>query len=116
MIAVLDFLGQMVGKAPMTTVRDEDEMAQEKFHERALIKMGYLEEHLVTVSNQPAGTVMMAACTAAAAAGFVGREYTRFGLVGTNTIRLVTLTNDAAARLSRWEQLIRKADVPPGGK
>jgi hypothetical protein len=109
---VVDVLGQLVGKQPLGggwaawTPQKEERM---KFHEKALIKMGYLEEWTFVLSNQPPTNVLNAL---SGAVGATGPRHVWFDPPGTNTIRFVTIKGDTGARVSQWEQALRQVDVP----
>ena len=99
-----------MGAASLT----QEESARLYNHESVLIKNGRLVERIVLVSNQPPNAVLSSALRAILALGPMQWESDVVFFEGaiTNGIRLVTRTNDAAARLSRWEALIRQADFP----
>jgi hypothetical protein len=83
------------------------------YHERALIRLGYLEERIVVVSNCPPKKAHVAVYKAAYDHDptSLDPEFLRVLQRGTNMLRVVGLTKDIA----RWEEAARKADVPENG-
>src|SRR5213594_3836470 len=80
-----DVLRQLLGREPMSREVSKEDQARMKFHEKALIKLGYLEEWTFIVSNQPPTNVLNALAGAVGATGpsmcgSILREQTRFAL------------------------------------
>ena len=76
------------------------------FHLNALLEAGYLERREFVVSNRPARAIGIKIIDE----DFAGVPC--FTLVGTNRIEVLA----RGSEMGRWEGVIRKADVPEGGK
>jgi hypothetical protein len=99
-------LGRESGLMP-----SQEHMARTRVHEAELVKHGRLTERIVVVSNAPP-TKVVAAVRRLVPGARSDDDFVDVDLRATNTIRLVTRTNNAGARLANWERLIREADVP----
>jgi len=80
-------------------------------HRKALIDLGYLEARTIIVYNRGAFAVLSNVVANYSVAG-LNEDFLSFEDTNTNVIRLVTVKQD----VSRWEELIKTTDVPPGGK
>ena len=76
------------------------------FHLNALLEAGYVERRVFVVSNRPARAIGIKIIDE----DFAGVPC--FTLVGTNRIEVLA----RGSEMGRWEGVIRKADVPEGGK
>ena len=81
-------------------------------HRRALVKLGYLQESTVVVSNMAASQVMAKVFIAMGTNNphALDEEFFSFEAdsFATNVLKFVAVTQD----VSRWMKLIREADVP----
>ena len=93
----------MVGEAP----RWQTDMERMNRHERALIKLGYLEERTVVVSNRHAPAIILVLPHPLPFPSDPEMQ-TRIRAEGRNKLVIVGLRDD----MPKWEKLVRDADVP----
>jgi len=84
-------------------------LARMERHRNALIRLNFLQETLVVVSNASAPDVMDNVFTGRfVMSEHVERKFFNWEPANTNVIRLVTVPRD----VEMWTELIRQADVP----
>lgn len=85
-------------------------------HQAALLRLGFLQERTFRLIHRPARDVALSASKAAGAILSDERRYFLtlmiYNPTDTNMLKLVAVAEDVPV----WEELIRKADVPEGGK
>src|SRR5688500_1133337 len=83
--------------------RGEADIAKMRCHEAELLRAGRLVERIVLVSNVSPAKAAIDTRLALGVTSEMDLVYVDADL--TTTIRLITRTNNAAARLARWERL-----------
>jgi hypothetical protein len=74
-----------------------------RFHQLALVRLGYLQERIFVISNRPADKVHLAV-------GQLPQEHLSFSTVqsrGTNRLVVIAVRED----MPEWEKLVRLGDV-----
>lgn len=79
------------------------------YHHDALLRLGYFEQRVFSISNQPPLKIVRAVYSQA---GFTVEDFSRVTGTHTNSITVLASSDEMA----KWEELIPKADVPEGGQ
>jgi hypothetical protein len=109
---VIDAWIRRYGSRAMDDMNRRRQITEWQFHSDALIKLGFLERRLFAVTNNPPDEIATSLWSACArhpdvSWEFGGPEYDETGKVAVLA---------PPAEMSRWEKLIREADVAASGK